>query len=208
MLTVRFNFYLISQLHIYTAVACLTYCNTILCFCCQQNILDSFSKTEFWYVDQEIVASDLPGAPAEGLQESSRKQLDHKREFTHQIPSSHVSSMIFAEMDVPESYMENLHKDTGKLLLESYSEVLESLAFNIVVRIDDLLYVDDITKHTDKPSTTPNVSVFAHKKVQILHSVPPSCIPYGSTISTRSFYPVLVVLVLTTTLVVSLQSED
>lgn len=38
----------------------------------------------------------------------------------------------------------------GKSILESYSRVLESLAFNIVARIDDLLYVDDLSKHTDK----------------------------------------------------------
>lgn len=67
------------------------------------DILDSFIKTEFWYVDQGIVASDcdgsssfrktlhrqeekwwlpVPRVPAGGLQESSRKQLYHKRECT------------------------------------------------------------------------------------------------------------------------------
>jgi hypothetical protein len=30
--------------------------------------------------------------------------------------------------------------------MESYSRVMESLAFNIMARIDDLLYVDDATK--------------------------------------------------------------
>ncbi|KAF2318982.1 hypothetical protein GH714_012143 [Hevea brasiliensis] len=35
------------------------------------------------------------------------------------------------------------NKDVGKSILESYSRVLESLAFNTVARIDDLLYVDD-----------------------------------------------------------------
>ncbi|GJY48540.1 Rop guanine nucleotide exchange factor 7-like protein [Tanacetum coccineum] len=42
------------------------------------------------------------------------------------------------------------NKDVGKSILESYSRVLESLAFNIAARIDDLLYVDDLTKHSDK----------------------------------------------------------
>ncbi|XP_060175470.1 rop guanine nucleotide exchange factor 5-like [Lycium barbarum] len=51
------------------------------------------------------------------------------------------------------------NKDVGKSLLESYSRVLESLAFNIVARIDDLLYVDDLTRQSDK------LSAIAHKKV-------------------------------------------
>ncbi|GFP80136.1 rop guanine nucleotide exchange factor 1 [Phtheirospermum japonicum] len=34
----------------------------------------------------------------------------------------------------------------GLSILESYSRVLESLAFNLTARIDDLLYVDDATK--------------------------------------------------------------
>ncbi|KAL3845369.1 hypothetical protein ACJIZ3_002772 [Penstemon smallii] len=38
------------------------------------------------------------------------------------------------------------NKDVGQSILESYSRVLESLAFYIMARIDDLLYVDDATK--------------------------------------------------------------
>ncbi|KAK9023083.1 hypothetical protein V6N11_003314 [Hibiscus sabdariffa] len=38
------------------------------------------------------------------------------------------------------------NKDVGQSILESYSRVMESLAFNITARIDDLLYVDDATK--------------------------------------------------------------
>lgn len=34
----------------------------------------------------------------------------------------------------------------GQSILESYSRVLESLAFNLLARIEDLLYVDDATK--------------------------------------------------------------
>lgn len=37
-------------------------------------------------------------------------------------------------------------QDVGCSLLESYSRVMESLAFNIMARIDDLLYVDDASK--------------------------------------------------------------
>lgn len=34
----------------------------------------------------------------------------------------------------------------GQSILESYSRVMESLAFNIMARIDDLIFVDDSTK--------------------------------------------------------------
>ena len=37
-------------------------------------------------------------------------------------------------------------QDVGKSILESYSRVMESLAINIIARIDDLLYIDDATK--------------------------------------------------------------
>ncbi|KAJ4829540.1 Rop guanine nucleotide exchange factor 1 [Turnera subulata] len=38
------------------------------------------------------------------------------------------------------------NKDVGHAIIESYSRVMESLAFNTMARIDDLLYVDDATK--------------------------------------------------------------
>jgi len=37
-------------------------------------------------------------------------------------------------------------QDVGQSILESYSRVMESLAFNIMARIDDVLYVDDTIK--------------------------------------------------------------
>ncbi|GLT43794.1 hypothetical protein SLA2020_177250 [Shorea laevis] len=81
------------------------------------------------------------------------------------------------------------NKDVGKSLLESYSRVLESLAYNVVARIDDLLYVDDLTKHSDKLSSVPTVSVIAHKKVSIPYSVPVLSTPYKTASSTPSFSP-------------------
>ncbi|KAK6270697.1 hypothetical protein POUND7_007795 [Theobroma cacao] len=81
------------------------------------------------------------------------------------------------------------NKDVGKSILESYSRVLESLAYNIVARIDDLLYVDDLTKHSEKVSSIPTVSVIAHKKVSIPYSVPYSSTPYKTAITTPSFSP-------------------
>ncbi|XP_057980196.1 rop guanine nucleotide exchange factor 7 [Malania oleifera] len=82
------------------------------------------------------------------------------------------------------------NKDVGKSILESYSRVLESLAFNIVARIDDLLYVDDLTKHSDTLSSVPTtVSVIAHKKVSIPYSMPMSSTPYKTKYTTPSRSP-------------------
>uniref|UniRef100_A0A0A9E626 PRONE domain-containing protein n=1 Tax=Arundo donax TaxID=35708 RepID=A0A0A9E626_ARUDO len=38
------------------------------------------------------------------------------------------------------------HKDFGQAILESYSRVLESLAYNIVTCIDDVLFADEATR--------------------------------------------------------------
>lgn len=81
-------------------------------------------------------------------------------------------------------------QDVGKSILESYSRVLESLAFNVVARIDDLLYVDDLTKHSDKLSSVSTVSVVSHKKVSIPYSVPVSGTPYKTSFSTPNLSPV------------------
>ncbi|KAJ4851130.1 Rop guanine nucleotide exchange factor 7 [Turnera subulata] len=81
------------------------------------------------------------------------------------------------------------NKDVGKSILESYSRVLESLAFNILARIDDLLYVDDVTKHSDQTSSISKVSVIAHKTVTIPYSVTVSSSPYKTPYATPSFSP-------------------
>ncbi|CAA7060383.1 unnamed protein product [Microthlaspi erraticum] len=94
-------------------------------------ILDSFGETEFWYVDQGIVAAEsarsnsfreeggdkwwlpLPRVPSDGLTEESRKKLDHTRDFTNQILKAcmSINSIALAEMDVPQAYLEALPKN-------------------------------------------------------------------------------------------------
>lgn len=46
-----------------------------------------------------------------------------------------------------------------------------------MARIDDLLYVDDLSKQSEKLSSVPKVSVISHKKVSIPFSVPVSSTP-------------------------------
>jgi hypothetical protein len=273
-----------------------------------QEILDSFEETEFWYVDQGIMAHEsaadgsssfrksfqrqedkwwlpVPRVSPGGLQENSRKQLQHKRDCTNQIlkAAMAINSITLADMEIPESYLESLprkgrsclgdliyryissdqfspeclldcldlssehqaieianrvessiylwhkrtnskpatntktswemvkelmvdadklelmadraeslllslkqrfpglpqtaldmskiqyNKDIGKSILESYSRVLESLAFNIVARIDDLLFVDDLTRHSSDqiPTTLGNNGNDAPKSIAV-----------------------------------------
>lgn len=99
-----------------------------------QEIQDSFVDTEFWYVDQGVIAPDagsspssfrqalqrheekwwlpVPRVPPCGLHENSRKQLQHKRDCTSQIlkAAMAINSITLAEMDIPESYLESLPK--------------------------------------------------------------------------------------------------
>ncbi|KAG9453209.1 hypothetical protein H6P81_006113 [Aristolochia fimbriata] len=81
------------------------------------------------------------------------------------------------------------NKDVGKSILESYSRVLESMAFNIVARVDDLLYVDNLAKHSDNFSAVSTVSVIAHKRGAISYPVPISSTPYATAFATPSFSP-------------------
>jgi len=47
------------------------------------------------------------------------------------------------------------NRDVGQSILESYSRVLESLAFNIIARVDDVLYADDQVVRSLLPPVTP-----------------------------------------------------
>ncbi|ONK67112.1 uncharacterized protein A4U43_C06F15840 [Asparagus officinalis] len=63
-------------------------------------------------------------------------------------------------------------------ILESTTRVFESLAFNIVARINDLLYVDDLSKHSDQ------------KNAMIPCSILIFSTPYATAYGTPSFSPV------------------
>ena len=82
-----------------------------------------------------------------------------------------------------------MFQDVGKSILESYSRVLESLAFNIVARIDDLLYVDDLTKHSDQFSSITKVGLLSQNSAPMSYSVPVPSTPYKTAFTTPSFSP-------------------
>ncbi|KAL1809019.1 hypothetical protein ACET3Z_026009 [Daucus carota] len=85
------------------------------------------------------------------------------------------------------------NKDIGKSILESYSRVLENLAYNIVARVDDLLYVDDLTRQCDKLSSVSKVSVISRKRVTVHYPLSASGTPYKSACATPKFSPAQIV---------------
>lgn len=54
----------------------------------------------------------VPRVPSGGLQEDIRKQLQHKRDCANQIlkAAMAINSIVLTDMEVPESYLENLPK--------------------------------------------------------------------------------------------------
>lgn len=92
------------------------------------------------------------------------------------------------------------NKDVGKSVLESYSRVLESMAFNIVARIDDLLYVDDLTKHSERfalvPTTaTVNVVSQQMKGTRSVSVSVSGTTPHKAAVGTPSFSPAVAPLI-------------
>ncbi|KAG2627109.1 rop guanine nucleotide exchange factor 7-like [Panicum virgatum] len=83
------------------------------------------------------------------------------------------------------------NKDVGKSILESYSRVLESLASNIIARIDDLLNVDELSKlpdHLPAGGADGNVAC-KNSSSSKAAAVPASGTPYATAYATPSFSP-------------------
>ncbi|KAG6599454.1 Rho guanine nucleotide exchange factor 8, partial [Cucurbita argyrosperma subsp. sororia] len=57
------------------------------------------------------------------------------------------------------------NKDVGQAILESYSRVIESLAFNIMSRIEDVLYADTVARELLTEQSFENVSVDTEKQL-------------------------------------------
>ncbi|KAL8228909.1 hypothetical protein R6Q57_013809 [Mikania cordata] len=106
------------------------------------------------------------------------------RSLRHRFPGLPQTSLDMSKIQY--------NKDVGQLILESYSRVMESLAFNIMARIDDVIFVDDATKRC---VATESLSVFNRES---LHSLPvqkrmsPSPFslqnsPYSSPFATPTF---------------------
>ena len=62
-----------------------------------------------------------------------------------------------------------------------------------MARIDDLVYVDDLTKNSDQFMSTPKAGVIAHKSIGIPYPVPLSSTQYQTGFATPGFSGALLV---------------
>ena len=102
-------------------------CMTNNCTPFLEEILDSFEKTDFWYIDQRKQSfSDSmkfqrsedkwwlpePCVPESGLSDRMHRELQQKRDQASQIHkmAMEINSGILSEMQVPLSYIETLPK--------------------------------------------------------------------------------------------------
>eukprot|EP00250_Pteridium_aquilinum_P006660 c16531_g1_i1 orf=493-2205(+) len=110
--------------------------------------LDSFSGTEFWYIDQTMdrIENDgnllqrqeerwwlpSPKVPAGGLSSDTRKHLQHQRESLNQILKAAlaVNEQVLSEMRVPSAYVDSLPKNGRSSLGEALYRVLSSESFS------------------------------------------------------------------------------
>uniref|UniRef100_A0A0D3EW93 PRONE domain-containing protein n=1 Tax=Oryza barthii TaxID=65489 RepID=A0A0D3EW93_9ORYZ len=82
------------------------------------------------------------------------------------------------------------NRDVGKSILESYSRVLESLASNIVARIDDLLNIDELNRHAEHfPQGDADCRIACNKAAVPPYQVPASGTPFVTAYATPSFSP-------------------
>lgn len=75
-------------------------------------------------------------------------------------------------------------QDVGQSILESYSRVMESMAFNITARIDDVLYVDDAKRRSI--SVTESLSLFSINGLNGQKALSVQSSPHGSPFATPS----------------------
>ena len=82
----------------------------------------------------------------------------------------------------------------GQSILESYSRVLESLAFNIIARIDDVLYTDDMVKKSmTLPPAPPSRPTNQIKRSNVVHNVHTTTLttPYTTPLISPNTSPIL-----------------
>lgn len=75
----------------------------------------------------------VPRVSPGGLQESSRKQLQHKRDCTNQIlkAAMAINSITLADMEIPESYLESLPRVKKQTILYTYSANISDMKFKV-----------------------------------------------------------------------------
>ncbi|XP_050231740.1 rop guanine nucleotide exchange factor 1-like [Mercurialis annua] len=88
------------------------------------------------------------GGKVKGLVADSKK----KNHFLADRAETLLQSLRLRFPGLPQTALDmhkiQYNKDVGQSILESYSRVMESLAFNIMARIDDVIYANDAMKQS------------------------------------------------------------
>ncbi|GLT42983.1 hypothetical protein SLA2020_169600 [Shorea laevis] len=119
-----------------------------------------------------------------------------KNHFLAQRAETLLQSLRLRFPGLPQTSLDmnkiQYNRDVGQSILESYSRVMESLAFNIMARIDDVLYVDDAIKRC---AAAESISLFSRgglSGLPIQKRISPSPFsiqhtPYASPFATPTF---------------------
>ena len=119
-----------------------------------------------------------------------------KNNFLARRAETLLHSLRFRFLSLPQKALDmnkiQYNKDVAQSILESYSRVMESLAFNIMARIDDVLYVDDAIKHCTAAETISlfSMSCLSGLPIQKRMSLSPHSIQhtlYASPFATPTF---------------------
>ncbi|GMJ12678.1 ROP (rho of plants) guanine nucleotide exchange factor 1 [Hibiscus trionum] len=147
--------------------------------------------------DQRKHANRMKGRrPSWGGKVKGLVSDSEKNNFLSQRAETLLHSLRVRFPGLPQTALDmnkiQYNKDVGQSILESYSRVMESLAFNIMARIDDVLYVDDAVKDC---AAAESISLFSRsglsgRLIQRRMSPSPFSIqhtPYASPFATPTF---------------------
>ncbi|KAE8696081.1 Rop guanine nucleotide exchange factor 9 [Hibiscus syriacus] len=121
------------------------------------NILDLKNRIEASVViwKRKMVQKDGKSAWGSGVSYEKRELFEERAEtllriIKHQYPGIPQSALDISKIQY--------NRDVGQALLESYSRILESLAFAVLSRIGDVLYADSIVRNPNQTmsKTLPN----------------------------------------------------
>ncbi|XP_020105923.1 rho guanine nucleotide exchange factor 8-like [Ananas comosus] len=90
-----------------------------------------------------------------GVSMEKREQFEERAEtilliIKHRFPGIPQSSLDISKIQY--------NKDVGYSILESYSRILESLAYNVMSRIDDVLYADSLARDPNLSKRRPSLT--------------------------------------------------
>ncbi|KAE8658150.1 Rop guanine nucleotide exchange factor 9 [Hibiscus syriacus] len=129
-------------------------------FSTEHKVLDFKNRIEASIViwKRKMVQKDgRPSWPGTGVSVGKRELFEERAETVLLILKQHFPGLPQSSLDISK-IQEN--RDVGLAILESYSRVLESLAYSVMSRIEDVLHADALTR-TSSPAPSPMSNIDA-----------------------------------------------